>query len=61
MQELLNASLEKLKTTTERAFNEFYGAAETGSCKRGEVLIPVNAICRKLYIIESGIVKQFRY
>ncbi|WP_350284689.1 Crp/Fnr family transcriptional regulator [uncultured Croceitalea sp.] len=61
MQELLNASFEKLKTKNEQAFNEFYSAAETGSCKKGEVLIPVNSICRKLYIIESGIIKQFRY
>lgn len=61
MQELLTQSFEKLKKNNEKAFDEFYGAAESGSCKRGEILIPVNSVCRKLYIIESGIVKHFRY
>ncbi len=61
MQEQVLKTVEKLQSNNEQAFNEFYGAAETGLCKKGELLVPINSISRKMYILESGIAKQFRY
>lgn len=61
MQDIITKSLEKLKKSNEQAFNEFYNAFEEGSAKKGDLLIEVGDISKKLYFLESGIAKQFRY
>jgi CRP-like cAMP-binding protein len=59
--DIVSQKLELLRKKDEQAFNEFSGAFETGSCNKGEVLIPMYKTCDRLYIVQSGIAKQFRH
>lgn len=61
MQEILEEKQENLRLKNEIAYNEFMDSVEIGTAKKGEVLIPVNSICKKMYVLNSGTVKQFRY
>ena len=61
MQDIVNQIVQKFRSKNQEAFNELYAASETGTAKKGELLIPMNSICRKLFVLDSGIVKHFRY
>ncbi|TPN86933.1 Crp/Fnr family transcriptional regulator [Aquimarina algicola] len=61
MEDIVAEKLELLKQKNEEAYDEFTSAFETGASKKGEVLIPMNQVCKRLYILESGCAKQFRY
>ncbi|TPN86934.1 Crp/Fnr family transcriptional regulator [Aquimarina algicola] len=58
---ILQQKLELLKKKNEKAYLEFTSSFEVGSSKKGELLIPIDKICTKLYILKSGVAKQFRY
>ncbi len=61
MEDILSQKLERLKQKNEQAYNEFVGAFEKGESKKGDTLVPMHSICKKLYVLESGIAKQIRH
>ncbi|UII74788.1 Crp/Fnr family transcriptional regulator [Flagellimonas sp. HMM57] len=61
MQDLVAQCVEKLSKSNEKAYQEFIAASEEGSAKKGKTLIPIGGVCRKLYVLNSGIIKHFRY
>jgi len=61
MEDLVSEKLEEIKVKNEQAFEEFTSAFEEGFSAKGEILIPINKVCKKLYVVQSGIAKQYRY
>ena len=59
--DIIEKKLEVLKRKNEKAHAEFSSALEHGRSKKGEILHHVHQVCTKLYVLKSGIAKQFRY
>jgi CRP-like cAMP-binding protein len=60
MQDVLNQKLEALKLKNSQAYQDFNEAFKQGCASKGEILEPSNSTCKDLYILQSGITKQFR-
>ncbi|GAA3604458.1 Crp/Fnr family transcriptional regulator [Flavivirga amylovorans] len=54
-------ALKKMKSRDINAYNEFMVSFKEGNCKRGQFLNRIHEISNNIYILKSGIVKQFRY
>lgn len=61
MRRILKKNLQLIGKNDPAALKEFNAAFTRVECKRGEILFPIGKVCRKLYILESGSAKQFRY
>jgi CRP-like cAMP-binding protein len=58
---MLSEKLEALKKKDEKAFLEFQNAFMMGSSKKGTILVAEGSVCDQLYILQSGIAKQYRF
>lgn len=57
----LEQQLERIKQKNEQAYNEFVGAFQEKTCQKGEMLFSVGKVCKHLHVLNSGIIKHFRY
>ena len=61
MSEVAFTALDKVRRKDPKAHKAFISSFEKGQCKKGQFLHEVGRICNKMYVLESGITKQFRY
>ena len=61
MEDILSQRLEAVKRKNEAAFIEFQAAFTSGTAKKGAVLVATGVVCDQLYVLQKGIVKQYRY
>ena len=61
MENIVDQRLEQLKLKNLDAYNDLMNSCNEGSAKKGEFLVEINSICKYIYVLNSGIVKQFRY
>ncbi len=60
MEEVINELLDELRKENPQAYLDFYNSFEKGSCKKGEHLATVGKVCKRIFILKSGIVKHYR-
>ncbi|WP_299183949.1 Crp/Fnr family transcriptional regulator [uncultured Aquimarina sp.] len=60
MEDILAERLEKIKLKNKEAFIAFNEAFKSNSAKKDTILEHPNSVCKYLYILSSGITKQFR-
>ena len=61
MENSISKGIEAIRKKDEKAFYEFNAALQYGTAKKGEILCDVGDVAKKMYILQSGIVKHFRY
>ncbi|WP_299255602.1 Crp/Fnr family transcriptional regulator [uncultured Aquimarina sp.] len=61
MENILAQKLEKLKLKNEEAYIAFNETFKWSSAKKGAILEHPNSMCKSMYILDSGITKQFRH
>lgn len=61
MERVVQDNLDFLAQKDPRAFEELIQVFEKEYYKKGDVVFPIGKLCKKLYILEVGSIKQFRY
>jgi len=59
--ELFMKTFEGIRKKDEEAYTQLSETLQEGSCKKGELIFTIGKTARKLIVLKSGIVKQFRY